>query len=95
LYTEVYYVQKNRVVRKLQFLNNFHIRIAFLQGKSSLLPEKMILAIGLVAMSTFAFGGMVFGAIAIGCLSYEAVAIGYYAHTVGNGYALGKYIFYH
>jgi hypothetical protein len=31
----------NRVVRKLQFLNNFLIKKHFLQGLSSLKPEKM------------------------------------------------------
>jgi len=64
-----------------------------------------IFALGLVSVSTFAFGGAAFGAIAVGVaafgsvavgyVSYGVVSIGYYAHTINNGYAVGKHIFIH
>jgi transcriptional regulator with XRE-family HTH domain len=64
-----------------------------------------VLALGLISIASFAFGGiaigaisaglMAIGAIAIGFFSIGAVAIGYYAHTVAEGYAVGKNIFIH
>jgi len=64
-----------------------------------------IFALGLVSVSSFAFGGAAFGAIAVGAvsfgsisigyISYGAVAVGYHAHTVNNGYAIGRNIFIH
>jgi transcriptional regulator with XRE-family HTH domain len=64
-----------------------------------------VLGLGLVSIGAFAFGVIAVGAIAaglvsigavsIGFLSYGAVAVGYYAHTITNGYALGKCTFIH
>jgi hypothetical protein len=64
-----------------------------------------VLGLGLVSIGPFAFGvvaigaiaaGLVsIGAIAAGFVSYGAVAVGYYAHTITDGYALGKYTFFH
>jgi transcriptional regulator with XRE-family HTH domain len=53
------------------------------------------IVLGVISVGAVAAGLVSIGSVSIGFLSYGPASIGYYAHTIKNGYVLGKYTFIH